>query len=67
MFGPGLESSTSGIARKILEDTTGVFTVKGMFPGMSEGKHKLILIYLNELFRIIHYIVFMLDEVCNFA
>ena len=37
MFGPGLESGTSGIARKILEDSTGLFKTVGMFPGKFEG------------------------------
>ena len=37
MFGPGLESGTSGIARKILEDSTGMFKTVGMFPGKFEG------------------------------
>ncbi|CAH1773448.1 unnamed protein product [Owenia fusiformis] len=37
MFGPGLESSTSGLVRQILWDTSGVFTRIGMFPGQFDG------------------------------
>eukprot|EP00794_Sanderia_malayensis_P008143 gene8143-9013_t len=35
MFGPGLESKTSGIVRKMFSDS--MFTIKGMFPGEFEG------------------------------
>ena len=38
MFGPGLETNTRAIVRKILEDKTGVFNVTGMFPGTVRGK-----------------------------
>lgn len=37
MFGPGLESHTSFIVRKILEDKSGMFQTLGMFPGKFEG------------------------------
>ena len=45
MFGPGLESGTSGIARKILEDTTGMFKTVGMFPGQFDGMCEICNIY----------------------
>ena len=38
MFGPGLETNTSGIVRKIIEDATGMFTPIGMFPGLFGGQ-----------------------------
>lgn len=37
MFGPGLESSTSGIVRKILHGHSDLFTVVNMFPGQFDG------------------------------
>jgi len=37
MFGPGLESSTSLIVRKILEGHSDLFTVVSMFPGQFGG------------------------------
>lgn len=37
MFGPGLETSTRRIVRKILEDNSGMFKTTGMFPGQFEG------------------------------
>ena len=37
MFGPGMETSTSGIVRKIIEDKTDLFQVTGMFPGQARG------------------------------
>ncbi len=38
MFGPGLESETSGIVKKIFSDPSSPFTVKGMFPGQFDGE-----------------------------
>lgn len=38
MFGPGLESSTSGIVRKILYEENNLFDIKELFPGQFEGK-----------------------------
>ena len=38
IFGPGLESETSGIFRKILMDDTGVFQKVGLTPGEFSGK-----------------------------
>lgn len=38
MFGPGLESSTSGIVHKILEGHFDLFTVVSMFPGQFGGR-----------------------------
>ena len=37
MFGPGLESSTSFIVRKILDGHSDLFTVVSMFPGQFGG------------------------------
>jgi len=37
MFGPGLESSTSHIVRKILDGQSQLFTVVSMFPGQFDG------------------------------
>ncbi|XP_013392753.1 F-box only protein 4 [Lingula anatina] len=37
MFGPGLESSTSKIVRRIIQDKATPFKVTGMFPGHVEG------------------------------
>ena len=37
MFGPGMETETRGIVRKILEDKTGLFNTTGMFPGQIRG------------------------------
>jgi F-box protein 4 len=39
MFGPGLETSTSGIARKIISDQSQLFSVVRMFPGQFGGKY----------------------------
>lgn len=38
MFGPGLESETSGIVKKIFSGPTSPFMVKGMFPGQFDGE-----------------------------
>ena len=38
MFGPGLESETSGIVRKMLEGESELFKTTGMFPGQFEGR-----------------------------
>lgn len=38
MFGPGLESSTSGIVRKMLYEDQSHFTRVAMFPGQFDGK-----------------------------
>ena len=46
MFGPGLESGTSGIATKILEDTTGMFKTVGMFPGQFDGMCEIYISYI---------------------
>jgi F-box protein 4 len=37
MFGPGLETSTSGIVRKIINDQSDLFSVVRMFPGQFGG------------------------------
>lgn len=37
MFGPGLETSTSKIVRKMLYDPCDVFQKLGMFPGQFNG------------------------------
>lgn len=37
MFGPGLESETSGLTRKIIELKSGIFEATGMFPGQFDG------------------------------
>lgn len=37
MFGPGLETSTSGIVRKMLYENNDNFTRIAMFPGQFEG------------------------------
>lgn len=37
MFGPGLESETSGIVKNIFSDPNSPCSIKGMFPGQFEG------------------------------
>jgi hypothetical protein len=37
MFGPGLETSTSGIVRKIIQGESDLFSVVRMFPGQFGG------------------------------
>jgi len=52
MFGPGLESSTSGIVRKILHGHSDLFTVVNMFPGQFGGmKICYISLILNSLIQ----------------
>lgn len=46
MFGPGLESSTSSIVKKILEGQTDIFKTTGMFPGQFGGMY----LFFSRLF-----------------
>ena len=40
MFGPGLESSTSGLVRKIIHEDNRLFEKLAMFPGKFGGELK---------------------------
>ena len=61
MFGPGLESETSGLTRKIIEHNTGIFKNKGMFPGQFGGMYILLFSFyiLFILFLKLHSLKFV--------
>jgi len=56
MFGPGLESSTSGIVRKMLYEDQSHFTRVAMFPGQFDGKwmHSAVIVSGHSLLLFIH-------------
>ena len=56
MFGPGLESSTSGIVRKMLYEDQSHFTRVAMFPGQFDGKgtHSAVIVSWHSLLLFIH-------------
>ena len=58
MFGPGLESETSGLTRKIIEHNTGIFKNKGMFPGQFGGMY-ILLFSFYILFLKLHSLKFL--------
>ena len=61
MFGPGLETSTSGIVRKILDGHSDLFTVVSMFPGQFGGMQ---ICYISVALYIVRYLLDMFSQKC---
>ena len=48
MFGPGLETETSGIVKRIFSGPNSPFFIKGMFPGQFDGRLKFKINYCHS-------------------